>query len=114
MNQRCERMSERTSKWPSTSVCILACSGPPGIGELAGIEENVLDAGHQPVEKLGSFRVVEERTTNGGDLDETRQRQGRKGSVGETVVQVEEKLRRKRRSEDLKEDSDSGTRAARL
>ena len=29
MSERCERTSERTSEWLSTSVCILGCSGPP-------------------------------------------------------------------------------------
>ena len=27
-SERCERMSERTSEWPSTSVCILGCFRP--------------------------------------------------------------------------------------
>ena len=27
-SERCERTSERTSEWPSTSGCILGCSGP--------------------------------------------------------------------------------------
>ena len=29
MSERCKQTSERTSDWPSTSVCILDCSGPP-------------------------------------------------------------------------------------
>ena len=28
MSERCKRTSERTSKWPNTSVCIFGCSGP--------------------------------------------------------------------------------------
>ena len=27
-SERCERMSEQTSKWPSTSICILGCYRP--------------------------------------------------------------------------------------
>ena len=27
-SERCERMSKRTSEWPSTSVCIFGCFGP--------------------------------------------------------------------------------------
>ena len=27
-SERCEQTSERTSEWPSTSVCIFGCSGP--------------------------------------------------------------------------------------
>ena len=33
-SERCERMSERTSEWPSTSVCILSYSGPVKRGEI--------------------------------------------------------------------------------
>ena len=32
-NEQFERMSERTSKWPSTSVCIFGYSGPQWGGE---------------------------------------------------------------------------------
>ena len=65
-----------------------------GVGEFAGIEENVFDAGDESVEEFGSFRVVEQRSTDGRDLHETRQRQRGKRRLGETVVQVEEKLYR--------------------
>ena len=32
MSEQCEGMSKRTSKWHSTSVCILGCPGPLCIG----------------------------------------------------------------------------------
>ena len=63
-----------------------------GVGHFAGVEEDVLDSGYQAVEEFGSLRVVEERAADGGDLNQTRQRQRTQRCVGEAVVQVEKQL----------------------
>ena len=36
MSERCKRTSEKTSEWPSTSVCMFGCSGPQCILILTG------------------------------------------------------------------------------
>ena len=53
MSERCERTSERTSKWPSTYVSILVCSRPQWNEEAGREEEKQEEEKEEVVAKKG-------------------------------------------------------------
>ena len=62
-----------------------------GVRQPGGVEQDVPDTGHQLVQELAPLGVVEERTSDGGDLDEAGERERGEGDR-QRRVEVEEEL----------------------
>ena len=62
-----------------------------GVRQPGGVEQDVPDSGHQLVQELAPLGVVEERASDGGDLDEAGERERGEGDR-QRRVQIEEQL----------------------